>query len=159
MADKILIQKLFNLSIFLKGVFAFLELISGILLFFVTSDLLLKFIYYLFGHELIQDPTDFLVNALLNLFSNFPSSIKLFFVIYLLTHGIIKLGLIVALWKEKLWAYPLSEIIFSLFIIYQIYRYFQYPSAFLILLSVLDVFVIILIYLEFQILKNKFQKQ
>lgn len=158
MKEKILIHRLFSISILLKGIFALIELILGILLLFITSSLLLKFVYYIFGHELIQDPADVLVNFLLNLFSNFSSSIKIFFAIYLLIHGIIKLGLIVALWREKLWAYPLSETIFSLFIIYQIYRYFQYPSVSLILLTILDIFVIILIYLEYKNFKSRLGK-
>ncbi len=154
MNDKILIHELFRTSIFLKGIFAFLESISGILLFFVTSDFLLRFVNYFFGHELKQDPADIFVNFLINLFSDHSGSLKIFFAIYLLIHGIIKLGLIVALWKEKLWAYPLSGIIFILFIFYQIYRYIQHPSVFLILLTFLDILVIILIYLEYKILKN-----
>lgn len=154
MEDKVLIHKLFSVSVSLKGIFALVELISGILLFFINSNLLLKFVYYIFGHELVQDPTDIFVNLLLNLFSNFSGGIKLFFAVYLLVHGIIKLGLIMALWKEKLWAYPLSEIVFSLFIVYQIYRYFQHPSLFLILLTILDIFVIILIYLEYKNFKK-----
>lgn len=158
MRDKFLIRKLFRIGIFFKGIFALIELISGILLFFITSDLLLKYIHYIFGHELIQDPTDILVNFLLNLFSNFSSSMKIFFAIYLLSHGIIKLGLIIALWKEKLWSYTLSEIIFSLFIVYQTYRYFQNPSFFLMLLTLIDFLVIILIHLEYKNLKSKSQK-
>ena len=146
------ISNLFDASILLKGIFSLIELISGTLLLFITSNFLLKFIYFIFGHELLQDPTDILVNFLINLFSN-PTNLKIFFAIYLIAHGIIKLGLILALWKEKLWAYPLSEIVFSLFIIYQIYRYTQHPSIFLILLTALDIFVIILIHLEYKILK------
>lgn len=157
MKNKTLIHKLFKTSIFLKGIFAFIELVSGIFLFFVTSDLLLKFVNYVFGHELVQDPTDIFVNFLLNLFSNFSGNIKIFFAIYLLVHGIIKLGLIMALWKEKLWAYPVSEIIFISFIIYQIYRYIKHPSVFLILLTLLDVMVIILIYLEYKGLKQHYK--
>ena len=146
------ISNLFDASILLKGIFSLIELISGTLLLFITSNFLLKFIYFIFGHELLQDPTDILVNFLINLFSN-PTNLKILFAIYLIAHGIIKLGLILALWKEKLWAYPLSEIVFSLFIIYQIYRYTQHPSIFLILLTALDIFVIILIHLEYKILK------
>lgn len=159
MKNKDSIHALFKISIFLKSIFAFIEIISGCLLFFVTSDLLLKFVYSIFGHELIQDPADIFVNFLLNLFSNFSSSIKFFFAIYLLIHGIIKLGLIISLWKERLWAYPLSGIVFSLFIIYQSYRYFQYPTLSLILLTIIDIFVIVLIYFEYKNLKRRLKKR
>jgi len=155
MKGNILTHKLFNISLFLKGIFAFIEAISGVFLFFTTSDLFLKFIYYFFGHELIQDPKDFLVNLLLGLFTNLSRNTQIFFAIYLLIHGVIKLGLILSLKKEKLWAYPLAGIIFFLFVIYQIYKYFQNPSTFLILLTIIDTFVIILIYLEY---KNKLKR-
>lgn len=158
MKNKILIHNLFRISIFLKGIFAFIELIFGASLFFIASNSLLKTVYTIFGHELAQDSTDIFVNFLLNLFSSFSPSLKIFFAIYLLTHSLIKLGLIIALWKEELWAYPLSEIIFILFIVYQAYRYAKHPSIYLALLTFLDIFVIILIYLEYAALKRHHKK-
>ena len=104
---------------------------------------------------MVQDPADILVNFLLNSFSTFSKSIMFFFAIYLVIHGVIKIGLIFSLWKGKLWAYPLSEIIFSLFIIYQIYKYIISPSFFLIFLTFLDALVIILIYLEYKNIKKR----
>ena len=158
MIKRVLIHRLFRISIFIKGIFAFMELISGILLFFVTQNSLLNFVRNVFGHELAHDPTDILVNLLLNLFSNFSNSMKLFFAIYLLIHGIIKFGLIIGLWDERLWVYPVSIVVFSLFIIYQLYRYTHHPSLFLILLTELDIAVIILTYLEYRNLKTFVKK-
>lgn len=154
MNENILIHRFFGLGIFLKGIFALLEVASGVLLFFVTSDSLLNSVYHILGHELTQDPTDIFANFLLNLFSNFPNSLKIFFAAYLLIHGIVKLGLIFALWKEKLWAYPLSGAIFLMFMIYQFYRYLHHHSVYSLFLIFLDLLVIILIYLEYQNLKK-----
>lgn len=155
MLNKNLIQDFFKVSISLKGIFALLESLLGILLFFITSNLLLKIIYLIFGHELAQDPTDFFVNFLLNIFSNFPVNLKTFFAIYLLTHGIIKLGLIVALFKKRLWAYPTSQVVFLLFAFYQIYGFLRGSSFFLIILTLIDIIVIISIHLKYKILKHR----
>ncbi|BCG83133.1 hypothetical protein MesoLj113b_66750 [Mesorhizobium sp. 113-3-3] len=47
--------------------------------------------------------------------SNFSVSTQHFYAFYLLSHGIVKLALVVALLKNKLWAYPSSLIVLGLF--------------------------------------------
>lgn len=146
---------IFRISILLKGIYSFFELLAGMILLFVTSDRIYNFVHFIFRNELIEDSHDFIANFILNLAGNLPQQIKLFIAIYLIIHGLIKIGLIIALWKEKHWAYPVALIVFSLFIIYQIYRYILHPSLILIFLTDLDMAVIILTYLEWKRLKRK----
>ena len=86
---------------------------------------------------------------------NLPYQLKLFISLYLLSHGIVKLGLIIALWKEKRWAYPLAIVVFGGFIVYQIYKYAIQPSLVLLVLTDLDMAVIILTWLEWRHRKKK----
>jgi len=74
---------------------------------------------------------------------------QLFGAAYLLTHGIIKLALVAALLKRRLWAYPAAIGIFALFAAYQVYRYTFTHSWYLILLTILDAVVIWLTWLEY----------
>jgi uncharacterized membrane protein len=62
--------------------------------------------------------------------------------------------LVASLFRERLWAYPAAIIAFTLFIVYQMYRYVLEPSAAMLGLSVLDVIVIALTWLEYRRLKR-----
>lgn len=145
----------FRVSILLKGIYSFFELLAGMILLFVTSDRIYNFVHYIFKNELIEDSHDFIANSVLNLVGNLPQQIKLFIAIYLIIHGLIKLALIIALWKEKKWAYPVAIAVFGLFIVYQIYKYILRPSLILLFLTDLDMVIIILTYLEWERLKKK----
>ena len=68
--------------------------------------------------------------------------------------GIIKAGLVIALWKKKIIFYPIAIIFFGLFVIYQVYRYFLEPSFILMVLTILDLIIIFLSYEEYKILKK-----
>lgn len=151
---KLKIEKLFHVGLLIKGIYSFLELFAGIILLSISSYKINEFIYNLFRHELLEDPHDLVVNFIINLFWNLSPSLELLIALYLLINGAIKLGLIVALWKEKLIAYPIAMIFFSLFVIYQIYRYVLTPSWILIILTILDLIIIFLSYKEYNHLKK-----
>ena len=64
-----------------------------------------------------------------------------------------KLLLVGALLRRKLWAYPIAMIAFGAFILYQLYRFTFTHSIGLIALSVFDLAVIWLIWLEYRALR------
>jgi len=146
------IHKIFRASILLKGAYSLIELIAGLILLVVSSNTIVSTVRSIFQHELLEDPHDLFANYLINFFSSF--SLKLFIAWYLIIHGVIKLGLISALWRKKIKAYPIAIGIFIIFLIYQIYKYILTPSIILIILSVLDVLIIILIYIEYGHIKR-----
>jgi uncharacterized membrane protein len=78
----------------------------------------------------------------------------MFVLFYLLSHGILKLLVVVALLKRQIWAYPIAMLVFALFIVYQLSEYFKAPSIYIIILTVLDVVVIALTYIEYRALIN-----
>lgn len=155
-------SKLFKISLLLKGLDSILEIIGGFLLLFVNSQSLNSLVRDIFQHELSEDPKDFVANYLIDL-THFSKSAQLFGFLYLLSHGVIKLGLVAGLLKGKLWTYPLSIFVFVLFIIYQIYRFAFTHSVYLLLLTAFDILIIILIWLEYKrlekYLKNKTAKR
>ena len=148
-------HEFFRVSIFLKGLYSFFEFLAGLILFFVTSKQIFIFIYNIFQSEFLQDVRDFIIKYMPPVVGNLPYQLKLFISLYLLSHGIVKLGLIIALWKEKRWAYPLAIVVFGGFIVYQIYKYAIQPSLVLLVLTDLDMAVIILTWLEWRHRKKK----
>jgi len=99
--------------------------------------------------ELFEDPKDLVSQYILNVAHQFSLGGKKFVILYLLSHGIIRLILVIGLLKKKLEAYYLSFIVFSGFIIYQLYRYSHTRSAWLLGLSIFDLFFLWLIWKEY----------
>lgn len=155
MTKQILIHKTFLVGVLLKGLNGFLEIIGGIAVLIVAPNSWHQLAKILTRAELIEDPHDFIATFLLNITSHISDSATLFGSIYLLSHGIIKLALIIGLLTKRLWTYPLAMVIFFIFIISQLYYYMHKPSVTLIVLSILDIFVIWLTYLEYRRLKIK----
>jgi uncharacterized membrane protein len=75
---------------------------------------------------------------------------KLFVSLYLLSHGLTKVILVVALWMNALWAYPLTIVVFAAFSVYQMYRYSFTHSIVLLLLTIFDIAIIYLTWMEWR---------
>jgi uncharacterized membrane protein len=146
-------HKAFEIGILLKGVDGVLEIIGGILLFLIPPETINYIVRLLTQGELSEDPHDLIANFLVRSAEHLSLSSETFGGLFLLSHGIIKIGLVTALFKKKLWAYPLAMAIFGLFILYQMYRYTLSHSLWMVFLSALDVAVIVLTYLEYRNLK------
>ena len=132
-----------------------MEIIGGTLLFFISPKTLDHLVRLITQSELSEDPKDRLANFLFHITRDFSVSSQIFGSFFLLSHGLIKIFLIIALFKKKLWAYPLAIAVFGIFIIYQMYRYSLSYSGWMIFLSVLDLFVIVLTYLEYLNLRTR----
>ena len=145
----------FRIGIALKGLNAALEIAGGAALAAVSPAFILRSVARLTQHELAEDPRDLIANYFLHAASHWSLSGQRFAAAYLFSHGVIKIGLVWALLKHKLWAYPLSIIVFAAFIVYQLYRFTFTRGLGLIALSLFDLVVIWLIYLECRALKQR----
>lgn len=144
----------FEISLILKGIFAVLEVIGGIVAYFVTQQFLLRLVLAVTQEELTEDPHDLVAHFLTKSAQDFSVSSQHFTSYYLLSHGLIKLILIAGLLREKLWFYPLAISAFVLFILYQSFRFSVTHSIWLLMLTVLDIAVIWLTWHEYQYLKR-----
>ena len=95
-------------------------------------------------------PADFIANFILQQASNFPKPAALLGGLYLLSHGIIKLVLVVAVLRQRLWAYPWMIGFLIAFIVYQTYRMALSPSVWLALLTAFDILVVVLTWIEYK---------
>lgn len=145
------ITRLFRLTIMLKGIFAVIEILGGAAMHFVNPALLMGLVADLTQDELTEDPNDLVATYLRNAAEQFLSvGTRWFIVLYLVSHGVIKLLVIIALLLDKLWAYPAAIVVFSGFIVYQVYRYTFEPGIGLIILTVIDLIVIWLTWHEYR---------
>jgi uncharacterized membrane protein len=144
----------FEISLVLKAVFAAAEILAGIGAYFVTRQLLFGVAERITRAELLEDPRDLIANYVFHSAQHFSVNTRNFTAAYLLSHGVVKLWLIVGLLRERLWYYPIATAVFGLFIVYQMYRYSQTHSFWLLLITVVDAVVISLTWHEYRYLKG-----
>jgi uncharacterized membrane protein len=158
LSDKLLAEKnihlVFEASLIFKGLFALLEIMGGIAAYFVSQHALLDLVQVITQAELREDPRDLVANYLVHLAHNVSIGARHFTAFFLVSHGVVKLWLIVGLLREKLWYYPIAIVVFGLFIAYQLYRYSFTNSVWLLLLSAVDIAVIVLTWHEYQYLRQ-----
>ncbi len=144
----------FRIGIVAKGIDGLLELVGGAVVFFVSPTALRGFVRQLTQHELSEDPHDWVATHLLRAARHFAVSDQTFAGIYLLSHGVLKVVLVWALLTSRLWAYPVAIVVFVAFMAYQMYRYALTHSLLMLALTVLDIFVIALTWLEYRRLRS-----
>jgi uncharacterized membrane protein len=140
----------FKISVTLKGIDGALEIIGGTVLLFVPPRSIDHFARVITQHELSQDPRDFLARHLLHSTGSLTHGGTLFAAVYLLSHGIAKVVLVVEVLRQQLWAYPGMIVLLLVFIAYQLYRLYYRLTLGLTLLTIFDVFVVWLTWREYR---------
>jgi uncharacterized membrane protein len=141
-----LLRDTFRAGITLKAVDGLLESLAGLLL-LVDPDALRKISLTLwtYGHfHYLHHAGGSRVAEQLG------ATDPVFAAAYLLSHGAVKIALAIALWMNRLWAYPLAIVVFGVFVIYQVFRLERVHSIGLLLLTISDVVIIWLTLLEYR---------
>ena len=138
----------------LKGLHALVECAGGIALYAIGNATILRWITALTQEELVEDSHDFIAAHLLHAAQSLSVGTQTFYAFYLLSHGFVKVLLVIGLLKEKLWAYPASLFVLAAFIAYQFYRYSHTHSLGLIVLTIFDLVIIVLVWHEWRVLRN-----
>ena len=154
MTEKYL-HEVFELSVLIKGFLALLETLGGFTLFFLNKNFFLTLILNLTHEELADGSNHFVINYLIQHLQNLSISTQYFTAFYLLSHGLIKLFLIIGLLKNKHWAYPTAIVVFSFFTLYQFYLMLVSPSLSIFTITILDLIMIGLTYHEWKLFSNK----
>lgn len=138
----------FLVSILLKGLNGILETLLGLV--FLTTGSLKWMIHRLSQQELIADPHGWLAIKLHAFLANLSVKAQHFAAVYLLAHGIIKIILVWGLLRDRRWAFPVSLVLLSLFVAYQLLRFASTHSLILLTLASFDIIVIWLIWREYK---------
>lgn len=145
-----LLDRAFIVGIVLKGLDGVLEVVGGLILLVLTAARIDQLVKALTQHELSEDPHDFLATHVLHAAGGISGSTLRFGAAYLLSHGAVKIVLVAALLKNKLWAYPWMIAFLIAFIVYQLYRLTFAPSIGLVGLTIFDLFVTCLTWSEYR---------
>ena len=147
------LHDLFLISMWIKGLVGVIQAVGGALLLTVSHHALTAFVMSMTTPELSEDPHDLIATFLTRSAAHFSGGTQLFASVYLISHGAIKILLVVALLRNKLWSYPVSLWVLCAFIVYQCYRYTHTHSPWLVMLTALDVVVLFLIFHEYRVRK------
>ena len=150
-------HRLFQLGVVIKGIDGLLETGGGLLFLLVNQNTLMRLVFWLTRSELLEDPDDWLAAHLRAAFRHLSSRDEAFAAAYLLGHGLVKLGLVVGLWRDKLWAFPAALVVLLGFVGFQTYRLAEHMSIGLLCLTILDLLVIVLVWREYR--RARFQRR
>ncbi|HXD27143.1 MAG TPA: DUF2127 domain-containing protein [Arthrobacter sp.] len=147
-------RRFFAIGIVAKGLDGLLELVGGILLLFSTPGSIRHLVALLTQEELSEDPGDFIATRLVAGSVGLTGSALVFGAVYLVLHGLVKVVLVVALLRDKRWAYPWMIAVLLAFIAYQVFEIVVHPTTGLVALTVFDVFVVVLTWHEYRRLRS-----
>lgn len=146
------IFSLFEGSLLIKLINAIWEM--ALALFILLDKDLKDSILSLVARQIENGRHLFLAHHAESILSPISRGTLLYISIYFLGQGIIKIFLIIGVFKKKHWAYPASMYAFLAFVFYQIYRFNHTHAPLLIVFSLFDLFTIWLIHHEYERVKR-----
>ena len=138
----------YRLSLSFKGLLGALQLIGGAGLWLSPGGTIQRFVDWLTKTEIAQDPADPMAQRVIDWASKLSPGTENFYAIYLLGHGVLNLGVVLALLIRLRGAYHLSVAILTGFVLYQISQYVVTRDPVLLVLTVIDLLVIWLVVME-----------
>jgi len=144
------LDRWFRLAVILKGLDGIVEALCGAVLLAVPAAAIRGAIATLATNEIQEDKRAFIAHSILTLDQKLDVHVQLFVAIYLLAHGLIKIGLATALLKRYWRLYPYAIGFLLAFIVYQAYLIGYNRSLVLIVLTLFDCTVAALAYTEWR---------
>lgn len=148
------LERTFRITVILKGVDGVLELVGGVLLLFASPERVHAVVRWATQHELAEDPHDRFANLLVTASQHLTGSATLFGALYLLAHGVVKVVLVWAVLRERLWAYPWMIGFLGVFIVFQCYRMVVHFTWTMLALTLFDLLVVALTVREYRIRRH-----
>ncbi|HWB39552.1 MAG TPA: DUF2127 domain-containing protein [Candidatus Saccharimonadales bacterium] len=154
---KTLLDKTYEIGIILKGLNGLLELTGGTLVLALSGHTISRITTWLTADALDKNPHNFIAVHVEHAGRHLASGQTTFAAAFLLTHGLLKVGLVTALLLNKHWAYPWALGVLGLFLVYQLFLLITSPGIGMALLTVIDIVILWLIWREWQLVKAKTQ--
>ncbi|PIT92487.1 MAG: hypothetical protein COU08_02140 [Candidatus Harrisonbacteria bacterium CG10_big_fil_rev_8_21_14_0_10_42_17] len=132
----------FRVGMWWRIFYGFLRFLLGFVLLHLIGMPVADVFYSIMAHELIEDKTDFLVRVVTPFLRHSSFTVTYFLAIYFIFWGFIDIVLSINLLRRKLWAFPLSLYLISIFVVYEIYR-FSYTHSLVLAYIVLVDFVLL----------------
>ena len=143
-------DRLLRAALLLKGIDGALELLAGVALALVGPRELGELTRRVVAHHLLGSPRGALAERFTSAEAALGGGDRAFAVVYLTLHGLVKLGLVVALLRELRPAYPVAICVLAVFIGYEAYRAARTGSSVLWAAAALDLAITVLVVREYR---------
>jgi uncharacterized membrane protein len=146
---------IYDTGIIIKGVDGLIELVTGLLL-LISPGLVHTVLSAVAGKAATghNQLYHFIGDYVARLDKELAASGLTFLIIFLITHGVVKLVLVYCLLKKIVKVYPAALAILGLFLVYQLYVFIQTPTVGMALFCLLDAAIIVLVWREYKMLKK-----
>lgn len=133
-----------------KAVDGLVELLVGLPLFFVSPAQVDAAARLVTAGELREDPDDLLAHLIRHGVADLSGQATVFAAVYLVLHGLVKLGIVAAIVSGSRKLYPWAIAALSAFVVWQGYEFALHPSAGLALLTLVDIAIVALTVREYR---------
>lgn len=148
------ITELFWVSIVIKAIGSGVEMLGGIASMLIPSAYISQLALQLTQTYLDGDKDDFITKSLVHLAHTFASTGNMFIGIYFFVRGSIQFLLVVALFKNKLWAYPALLVVLALLVLSQGYDVYFSHSIVTAVITLTDIVTFFLVMREYKIVRS-----
>lgn len=142
------LHDLFEASLVLKGALAMVEALAGLVLWLLPHDGVPRLVHWLAEIQLVHHRVETMAAWAEARAAEFSISSQHFYALYLLSHGGLKIGLVLALARGYRWAYPAAMVLLAAFIAYQMHHWAETRAPVLLFLSGFDAVMIWLVLQE-----------
>jgi uncharacterized membrane protein len=147
-AEEHVVHEFFLVSVILKGLISLAEVVVGVAVLLIPPQTIISLTLTLLNHLPIASVQAKLIAEV----STYTSGTAFFISLYLLSRGLVKVGLVWGLLKGKLIAYPLSLGVLALLVAYQTYQIITPPFSLIVFaVTLFDLVVMYFVYREWKI--------
>jgi uncharacterized membrane protein len=143
-----ILDVIFLVGVFFKGIDGLVELIAGVPLLFLSPSGLASIVHTVTAGELLAGPHDIIANLLIHGTQKLGAQVTFVIGLYLLIHGIVKLAIVISLIVGATKIYPWAIAALGILAIVQIVDFVIHPSLGVALLTLLDWVIIALTWRE-----------
>ena len=138
----------YRISLTAKGLLGLTQLLGGLALLFSPNGAAQKAVVWMARYELAEDPDDPLARAVADWAGKLTQATENFYTIYLLGHGALNLGVVLALLLRVRGAYHASLAVLIAFVGYQLVLFTRSPDPMILVLTAIDIAIIALVITE-----------
>lgn len=147
-------ERLFRAALLVKGIDGAAELVAAVALLLVPGATVHRLVADVLARDLLGSADGPVARHVATVADQFAAGNRTFAVVYLGLHGVVKIGLVVALLRRWQPAYPVAIAVLGAFVGYELYRAVRTGSLLLPALALLDIAIIVVILREYRLLRR-----
>lgn len=145
-----LAHRAYQAVIAIKGLDGAIELVLGIIVAVVGAQQFSALLIAWSAPEIAANPESHAMRFVRHSAAGLAHASSAFVIVYLLAHGVLKLGIAINLLREKSWVYPVAVAILAGFIAFMSYRLTAHFSVWLLSFALFDMLTLALVINEWR---------